>query len=142
MRRPVLLRIASGVSLLFAAGHTLGGARSSWSPIPDNDVFRAMKSTRFDVFGVSRTYADFYVGFGYSLAVFLFLQAIALWQLATLAKQESVATRPLIGSFFVASLLLALLSWKFILPVPVVFSALVAAFLGLALVSKRPRSAS
>ena len=107
MKRTLSLRIASVLSLLFAAGHTLGGTKS-WSPIADNDVFRSMRSFRFDVEGTSRTYADFYVGLGYSLSVFLFLQAIVLWQLALLAKKESVGLRPLIGSFFAASLLLAL----------------------------------
>jgi hypothetical protein len=139
MKRTLSLRIASAVSLLFAAGHTLGGSKS-WSPIPDNDVFRAMKSFRFDVGGMSRTYVDFYVGLGYCLAVFLFLQAIVLWQLASLAKKESLELRPLIGSFFVASLLVALLSWKYILLVPVLFSAVIAVFLALALLRGSPRS--
>jgi hypothetical protein len=138
IKRTLMLRIASVVSLLFAAGHTLGG-RKSWSPTPDNDVFQAMKSFRFDVGGMSRTYADFYVGFGYCLAVFLFLQAVVLWQLATLAKEDSIDLRPLTGSFFVASLLIALLSWKFILLVPVLFSAVIALSLGLAFLAGRPR---
>ena len=139
MKRTLSLRIASVLSLLFAAGHTLGGTKS-WSPIADNDVFRSMKSFRFDVEGTSRTYLDFYVGLGYSLSVFLFLQAIVLWQLASLAKKESVELRPLIGSFFAASLLLALLSWKYILLPPVLFSAAIALFLGLALLPGRPHS--
>jgi hypothetical protein len=138
MKRTLWLRIASVVSLLFAAGHTVGGTKS-WSPIPDNDVFRAMKSFRFDVEGTSRTYADFYVGLGWSLSVFLFLQAVVLWQLASLAKKESIGLRPVIGSFLVASLFLALVSWKYILLPPVLFSAVIAVFLGLALLSGRPR---
>ena len=138
MKRPLLLRIASMVSLLFGVGHTLGGMKS-WSPIGDTEVLRAMRSFRFDVAGMSRTYADFYIGFGYCLAVFLFLQAIVLWQLAALAKKESIEVRPLIGSFFIASVLLALTSWKFILLVPTLFAAVIAVFLGLALLPERAR---
>jgi len=138
MKRTLWLRIASVVSLLFAAGHTVGGTKS-WSPIPDNDVFRAMNSFRFDVEGTSRTYADFYVGLGWSLSVFLFLQAVVLWQLASLAKRESIELRPVIGSFLVASLVLAVVSWKYILLPPVLFSAVIAVLLGLAFLSGKPR---
>ena len=37
MTRTLLLRIASVISLLFAAGHTLGGLKK-WSPMGDNEV--------------------------------------------------------------------------------------------------------
>ena len=70
-----LLRIASVISLLFAAGHTLGGS-DAWSPLGETEVLKSMRSFRFDVFGVSRTYLDFYLGFGFTLSVYLLLQAI------------------------------------------------------------------
>ncbi len=59
MGTTIALRIASVLSLLIAAGHTLGG-RSSWSPVGENDTLRAMRSFHMDVFGVSRTYHDFF----------------------------------------------------------------------------------
>jgi hypothetical protein len=65
------LRLASVSSLLFSAGHTLGGRRS-WS-LGESDVFTAMGTVRFDTAGVSRTYLDFYRGFGFTLSVFLLL---------------------------------------------------------------------
>jgi len=129
MKPSLWLRATSIISFLFAVGHTLGGLKS-WSPIGENDVFRAMRSFRFETAGVSRTYLEFYLGFGFILSVYLFLQAVLVWQLATIAKADPLRTRPLIASFFVASVVSAFLSWKFIFAVPAVFSAVIAACFG------------
>jgi hypothetical protein len=131
MRTTLLLRIASVVSLLFAAGHSLGGQKE-WSPMGETDVLQAMRTHRFDVFGVSRTYLDFYRGFGFSLTVTLLLQAVLLWQLASLARTEPRRVGPMIASFGLASLASTVLSWEFILPQPAVFSAFLTACLAAA----------
>ena len=132
MKASLLLRLVSIVTLVFAVGHTLGG-RESWSPAGENDVLRAMKSFRFDAEGVSRTYFDFYRGFGLSISVYLILQAILLWQLAMLATVDPLRVRPMIGSLFLASAALAVLSWKFIFALPAISFAVIATILGLAL---------
>jgi hypothetical protein len=129
MKPAILLRITSIISLLFAVLHTLGAA-NSWSPVGENDVLRAMRSYRFDAGGVSRSYMDFYLGLGFTVGVYLLLQAVLLWQLAAIAKVDSVRIRPMIASFFVASVVCALLSWKFIFAAPAIFSAVIAALLG------------
>ena len=85
MTTTLWLRISSVVSLPFAAGHTLGGLKY-WSPMGDNTVLQGMRTVRFDTMGANRSYFDFYMGFGYSLSVALMMQAILLWQLATLAR--------------------------------------------------------
>ena len=69
MSTALWLQVASVWALLFTAGHTMG-ARKDWSPFGDSDVLKAMRNVRFDFQGVSRTYLDFYVGFGYTLSVF------------------------------------------------------------------------
>jgi len=136
MRTALLLRIASVISLLFAAGHTLGG-RKSWSPLGESEVLKAMRTFRFETSGVSRTYLDFYLGFGFTISVYLLLQAILLWQLAAMARTEPLQVRPMIASFALATLACGLLSWRFIFPVPVVFSAVLAACLALAYFAAR-----
>ena len=40
MTTTLLLRIASAISLLFTAGHSLGGLQK-WSPMGDNEVLKA-----------------------------------------------------------------------------------------------------
>ena len=131
MKPSLLLRIASILTLLFAAGHTSGGL-SSWSPAGETEVLRAMRTFHFDAAGVSRSYLDFYLGFGFILSVFMLLQAVVLWQLATLAKTDAARVRPMIGSFLVATIVSTALDWRFIFVVPVVCSAAIAVFLGLA----------
>jgi len=45
-----------------------------------------MKSQHFLAQGATRTYWDFYFGFGVLIGVFLLIQAVALWQIGSLAK--------------------------------------------------------
>jgi hypothetical protein len=131
MKPSTVLRITSLVTLIFAAGHSLGGMES-WSPMGETEVLKAMKSFRFDAEGMTRTYFDFYLGFGLILSVCLFLQAVLLWQLAALAKTEALRLRPLLVSFFLASVVSAGLSWKFIFALPAVSFVVIAVGLGLA----------
>jgi hypothetical protein len=131
MKPSLLLRIASMITLLIAAGHTAGGL-SFWSPGGETEVLRAMRSFHFDAAGVSRTYLDFYLGFGFIISIYLLTQAVALWQLASIAKADPIRVRPLVGSFLLASVVSAFLSWRFIFLVPVVSLTAVAVCLGLA----------
>jgi hypothetical protein len=131
MKPALLLRITSIITLLFAVGHTIGGTQS-WSPAGETDVLRAMRSYHFDAGGVSRTYMDFYLGLGFTITVYLLLQTVLLWQLATMAKVDPVRIRPMIVSLFIASVACAFLSWKFILAVPAIFCVVIAACLALA----------
>jgi hypothetical protein len=125
------LRISSIVSLLFTIGHTLGGSQD-WSPIGQSEVLSSMRTYRFDIQGVNRSYIDFYRGFGFDLSVLLLLQAVVLWQLATIAKTEPLKVRSIVASFVLASLLVGIITWSFLFPTPVIFSAVVTACLVLA----------
>jgi hypothetical protein len=127
----LLLRIAAILSLLFAAGHTSGGL-SFWSPLGETDVLKAMRSFHFDAAGSSRSYMDFYLGFGYMISVYQFLQTVVLWQLASIAKTDAFRLRPLIGTFMLASIASAVLAWEFIFIVPVICSIVIAVCLALA----------
>lgn len=140
------LRISALIAFFFAVGHSLGG-RKYWSPMGENAVLEAMRSTRFLVMGVERSYLDFYLAFGYSIAVFQFAQALLLWQLATVAASNPGAARPMIMVFAAASALCGIISYGFLFPVPAIFSALlfttlsvsyVLAARGKALPSSRP----
>jgi hypothetical protein len=122
MTTTVLLRVAAVISLLFAAGHMLGGTRQ-WSPMGANQVLDAMTSVHFDVMGVSRSYLDFFMGFGWSLGVAMLLQSALLWQLAAFARTDASAIRPMLATFVLATLASTVIAWFFILPLPTIFSA-------------------
>jgi len=132
MTTTVLLRIAAIISLLFAAGHTMGGFKK-WSPMGDNPVLKAMTDVYFEAMGARRSYLDFFMGFGWSLSVAMLLQSILLWQIATLARTDAVRVRSMIAVFALAQLAGGIIAWRFIFPAPALFSVillvvLVAAF--------------
>ena len=91
-----------------------------------------MRSFHFDVAGVSRSYLDFYLGFGFIIGIYLLMQAVVFWQLASIAKTDAFRVRPLIGSFLLANAVSAFLSWRFLFLVPVVSLTVIAACLALA----------
>ena len=101
------------------------------------DVLTAMRTHQYSVEGVSRSYLDFNFGFGYSLSVFLLLQAIVLWQLCAIAKSNPALVRPIVGSFAVASLVGGIITWMFIFPLPALFSAVLSACLVIAFFAAR-----
>ena len=140
MTTTIWLRISSIITLLFAAGHTLGGLKY-WSPMGDNLVLQAMRSVRFDTMGASRSYLDFYMGFGYSISVTQVMLAILLWQLATLARANAVSVRPMIAVIIMAVVAGAVIAWLCIFPLPALLSLVQLASLVAAFVVARPQSA-
>ncbi len=120
-----ILQAASVVALLLAIGHSIGGP---WTPDVSGaglGAVEAMKAHPFDAMGAERTYFDFYIGFGWMLAAFIFGQAALLWITADLATREA-------GTAFRAVLLLGMqwmaitfLGFRFLFPVPGVLSAMI-----------------
>jgi len=135
------LRISSIITLLYAAGHTLGGLKY-WSPMGDNAVLQAMRTVHFDTMGVNRSYLDFYMGFGYALLVSQVMLAVLLWQLATLARTNTQMVRPMIAVITLAVAASGVITWRFTLPVPALFSLVQLASLAVAYVVARRKSAS
>jgi len=134
MTTSLMLRIAAAITLLFCVAHTSG---TPWTPAAgplDATVIEAMKAHRFDALGVSRTYWDFYYGFGWIIAGYLLLQAAVLWQMAGLARANPATVRPVIASFLVSFALNAFLAWKFFFAIPVAMAVTIAACLAVALV--------
>jgi uncharacterized membrane protein YesL len=142
MNPSILLRIGSGLSLLYFLGHTMG---RPWTPAKGPEaaaVVEAMRLHRFDVFGMSRAYWDFYQGFGLANSVHLFVQTIVLWLLASLARSDPALARRFIALFFVGVVANAVLAWRYFFPLPTAFAVSIAVCLGLAFVAVRPRQAA
>ena len=120
MKSRVLYRIAAILILLFDLGHTAG---FPWSdPVWGVDL-GPMRSSHFKVLGFSRTYWDFYVGFGLMVTVFLLLAAILAWQLGSLPAQALSLMRWttwfLVGCFAAVTVL----SWLYFFIIPIAFGA-------------------
>ena len=136
-----LLRIAAVLSFLYCLGHTAG---FPWTPSTGGHtdlVVGGMKSFTFEVFGSTRSYWDFYQGFGLTLTVLQLLGAVVLWLVAGLAADVPARARPFVLAFLVASVAQLVLVVRFFFLPPLVFSVLVTLFLALAAWTLRPRNA-
>jgi hypothetical protein len=117
----LLYRIASFLLVLFAAGHTIGFRKADprWGA---DALVESMRTVRFSVGSFSRTYWDFYLGFGYFVSAFLLFDAALAWQLGGL-KKETLALMPLITWGLAACFVgVTFLSWKYFFLPPIVFS--------------------
>src|SRR5215472_4679770 len=121
----LLLRIASIISLLFTIGHSMGGLKQ-WSPMGGNPVLKSMTEVRFDTMGANRSYLDFFLGFGWSISVYMLMETMLLWQLASLAKTEPARLRPIIAVIALATVGTGVIAWRYIFPVPAMFSSALA----------------
>jgi hypothetical protein len=86
VRASLWLRIAAALAALYAAAHTVG---RPWTPnheVLAQGVVAAMRDVHFNAAGAVRSYWDFYQGFGLAISVLLGVEAVLLWQLATLAR--------------------------------------------------------
>jgi len=131
MKPWIVLRTAAAVALLLGVGHSLG---APWTPVvgpEERVVIETMKSHQFAVMGDTRSYWSFYVGFGWSISVYLIAQAIVLWQLAAQSKVDPYGIRPIVAVFLVATLLTGVIAWNYIVAIPVAFCAVLAVLLAL-----------
>jgi hypothetical protein len=143
LKPSVLYRIAAVLLLLFAVAHTLGFRQidPKWGV---DSMIASMRSIHFDAQGFSRSYWDFFVGFGLFVGVFLLLSAVLAWQLGGLSQETlrlmPVVTWTLAGCFVAATVLM----WMYFFIAPLIFSAVIALCLILAawLAGKKPKIAS
>ena len=75
--------------------------------------------------GSSRTYWDFYVGFGLFVSVFVLLAVVLAWQLGGLPPQSLALMRGTAWAFALCFAAITVLSWKFFFIVPIAFSIVI-----------------
>ncbi|HEV2491376.1 MAG TPA: hypothetical protein VGT03_16350 [Candidatus Acidoferrales bacterium] len=128
MKSQLLYRIVAVLLLLFAVGHTLGFRKVDprWGA---NSVVESMRSFHFQAQGFSRTYWEFYSGFGFFVGVFLLFTAVLTWQFGglpseTLARLSGPAWA-LAGCFIAVTVL----SWRYFFIAPIAFSVVIDFFL-------------
>jgi hypothetical protein len=138
MKSTIFLRIASVLTLIHAILHTIGGVFGKPEPGAASVAVAAMQSNHFFVFGLSRTYADFFRGMGLGAAISMTIDAIVFWQLGSLAKTHALRIRPIVAAFAVAYLALAVNSWFYFFQAPVIVEILIALCLGLAIYAAKP----
>jgi hypothetical protein len=118
MTTRVLYRIAAVLILLFDLGHSAG---FPWSDPKWGVDVGPMRSSHFNVLGFSRTYWDFYVGFGLFITVFLLLAAMLAWQLGSLAAQTLTLMRLTAWALAACFAAVTVLSWMYFFIIPIAF---------------------
>jgi hypothetical protein len=137
MKPVIFLRIASVLTLIHAALHTIGGVFGGAAPGVQQATVAVMKANEFAVMGVTRSYWDFYMGLGLVVSVFLTMEAVVFWQLGSLAKADALRLRPVLATFLIGYLGAAVVSYRYFFAGPVITEILIALCLGLALASAK-----
>jgi hypothetical protein len=140
-KAPILLRTAAILMFLHFAGHTIGMTRGPSHGSEEVAVIQSMQAHQFDMMGSSRTYWDFFLGFGYDASINMLLEAVLLWLLARLATRDPASARPFIAVFLLAWIPSALLYLRYFFIAPTAFAFLMIAVLGAAWATARPYAA-
>jgi hypothetical protein len=91
-----------------------------------------MRATRFNVDGLSRTYWDFFTGFGLFVTVFLLFAAILAWELGGQAKVQLMPLLVVSWAFAICFVGIAVLSWMYFFIIPGVLASVIGLCLVLA----------
>ena len=141
MNPSAFYRVASGLLLLFAIGHTLGfqQADPAWGI---GAVLGAMQSSQFTVQGFTRTYWDFFVGAGFTVGVLYVFAAVLAWQLGSLPVATLASMRATRWSFAACFVAVMALGWLYLFWIPILMSGVIAACLAAAACSSGGYAAS
>lgn len=142
MKPTLFLRIAAVLTLVHAVLHTIGGVFSSPEPGPAAIAFAAMQANHFPALGVTRTYAEFYRGMGLAVSIFLTAEAVVFWQLGAIAKKQAERLRPILATFLIAYLAMAVNSYFYFFSAPVIVETLIAVCVGVAILTAKPSLAA
>jgi hypothetical protein len=127
------LRIASVLTLIHCAGHTVGGVFGK----PSNGaeeiaVIETMKSHVFNVMGSMRTYWDFFFGYGMIGSINMLIQGILFWMLASYVKANPGAVRMAAALFCINFVGTSIIAFRYFFVAPGVMEVLIAVCLAAA----------
>ena len=136
MKPTILLRVASVLTFIHAALHTVGvfGTPKDSAQLA---VIETMKAHQFLVMGSPRSYWDFFFGYGLILSVCLLVEAVVFWQLGEIAKSQPKLIRPILGAFILAFCGTAIIAGQYFFIAPAATEAIIAACLAGAYVTAR-----
>ena len=129
MKPVIFLRVASTLTLLHSALHTVGGVFGKPVPGVAAATEAVMRANYFHVLGVTRSYWQFYRGMGLGVTIFLTAECIVFWLFGSLAKKHVFELRPILWVFALAYLVFAVNSYTYFFAGPVIVEILIAACL-------------
>lgn len=124
MKASLFYRIAAGLLAFFGITHTIG----LFKPRTEEGaqaVVDAMRSVSMNIMGFTRSFWDFYIGFGLASTVFLLFSAVLAWQLGSLSTDQPKLARTLTWPFLAAQIAMAALCWIYFFYPPAITATLV-----------------
>lgn len=136
MKKPVVwLRIASVLTLIHAALHTIGGVFGSTDPGPATVAVNAMRANTFLWMGHPHSFWEFYRGLGLAVSVFLTAESVLMWQLASVARSGARRLRPMMITLLLAYAVMSINSYEYFFLGPVIVEILIALSFGVAIMT-------
>ena len=125
MSPSLLYRIASVLLALFGLAHQFGfrSVDPRWGV---DSALEALKAARFRVQGMTRTYWDFFSGFGFFVTVLLFFAAILAFQLGGLPKETLRSLGLARWGFALCFVVITGITWRYFFTAPLVFASVIA----------------
>ncbi|MDE3106444.1 MAG: hypothetical protein KGK08_14835 [Acidobacteriota bacterium] len=137
-----LLRLTSVVAGVHGVMHTIGGVFGHAAPGPQQLAVAAMQSNRFVAMGVSRTYWDYYFGYGLFVSAYFALVTVLLWQMSNIARTHAALLRPLLLTLAAIFVLTACIAGRYFFAGPMAMELVMAALLLAAWWKAEPASAA
>jgi hypothetical protein len=138
MTSSLVYRVAAVLLALFAAAHTLGFSQSdpSWHV---DALLASMRSIHFPMMGFSRSYWNLFLATGYVTGLFYLFAAVLAWQLGGLPAEALARLRGAAWAFVLCFAAITAVSWRYLFPIPIAFSAVITLLLAAAAwLSERP----
>ncbi len=139
MKPAIYIRVAAVLTLIHAVLHTIGGVFGSINRGPEAIAAAAMKSNQFMAMGNLRTFWDFYLGMGLAVSLFLTMESVVFWFLASLARSHASELRPILIVFAFGYLAFAIDSYRYFFLAPVMVECIIALCLVAAAISARDK---
>jgi hypothetical protein len=128
MKPSILYRIASILIFIFAAGHTIGFRRSDpkWGI---DSLVTSLRAIHFQTQGFTRTYWDFFTGFGLFASLFLVFSGVLAWQLGGVPPAAWGIVRGPAWALAICFVFVTILNWRYFFLAPVIFAGVISGFL-------------
>lgn len=138
MKSMTWLRIAAGLTVFQALGHTFGAVLAAPTQGAEEVALReAMRGYRVTAMGMERSYWDLYFGSGWTITAFLLTLASVMWCAAYIARDSPAQIRPLLAVLLMGFGVLTVVCAIFFITAPIVISAAITVCLGAAWLGTR-----
>jgi len=138
MQSSTWLRIAAGLTVFQAAGHTFGAVFSSPSGAEELAMRESMRAFHVTVMGMERSYWDFYYGSGWAITALALTVAAVMWWLAPIVRQSPSLARPVILALAVGYAGVTVISALYFVTAPIIVATMITVCLGMAAATARP----